>query len=156
MRAGLVLAGDLAADGICTVVLERATRRAEIANANGHAWSRGQAFARCRPEVLVSAGLELGLLRSPLHALPIPQRRLEELLEKRALEQGATVLGGHQVRSFDQGDTEATVHVTTPRSELGLAAQYLVDSDERAAWSGSGLALGVPPSPARTSPGSPG
>src|SRR4051812_36946112 len=85
---GLMLAGELATAGVRTVVLDRAAQPSQLAKGNGIV---GRAAVELkRRKVLRGTGLrvvrpprfrfgphtlELGLVRSPLHVLPIPQRR---------------------------------------------------------------------------------
>lgn len=139
---GMLLAGELAAAGARPLVVERAPHPVETPKANGVV---GRAAVELRRRgVLRGTGLrvvrpprfrygpftlELGLLRSPLHILPVPQRRLEELLENRAVALGATVLRGHEVIGFEQDDTSVTAHAATADSEVELHAKYLVGCD---------------------------
>jgi 2-polyprenyl-6-methoxyphenol hydroxylase-like FAD-dependent oxidoreductase len=124
------------------LVLERAESRAEIPKANGvvgravvelerRGLLRGTEFRAARaPRFRYGPfTLRLGLLRSPLHVLPIPQRRLEELLERRAVGLGATVHRGHEVTGFEQDDAGVTVHVTTSGAAIERRCRYLVGCD---------------------------
>ena len=139
---GLLLAGDLAAEGIRTVVLERAAGRSVNARANGLVGRivpvlRGRGMFKGTGHRAVSPRryrfgpliLDFGPVRRPLHVLPIPQRRLEELLEMRALGHGATLLRGHQVTDFEQHSTHVAAHATTTVSDIQLTARYLVGCD---------------------------
>ena len=139
---GLLLAGELAAAGVRALVLERAPLPAEMPKANGvvgraavelhrRGVLRGTRLRVVRPPRYRFGPftLELGLLRSPLHVLPVPQRRLEELLEARAVALGATVLRGHEVIGFEQDDAGVTVRAVGADSETELHARYLVGCD---------------------------
>jgi 2-polyprenyl-6-methoxyphenol hydroxylase-like FAD-dependent oxidoreductase len=139
---GLLLAGELAAGGARPVILDRALRPAEMPKANGVV---GRAAVELKKRgVLKGTGLRvvrpprfqfgtltlrLGLLGSPLHALPVPQRRLEELLANRAVRMGAAVLRGHDVTAFEQDDDGVTVHAVVDGGEIDLRARYLVGCD---------------------------
>jgi len=139
---GLLLAAELAAAGIRPLVLERAAHPAQTPKANGVV---GRAAVELRQRgVLRGTGLrvrrpprfpygpftlQLGLLRSPLHVLPVPQRRLEELLAARATALGATLLRGHEVTRFVQNDDRVTVHAQTAASKIELRAHYLAGCD---------------------------
>ena len=139
---GLLLAAELAATGAHPVVLERLAQPAETPKANGVV---GRAAVELRRRgVLRGTGLRvvrpprfgygpftlnLGLLRSRLHALPVPQRRLEEHLERYAVSRGASVLRGHELIGFEHDDTRVTLHVSTAESEVSLYARYLVGCD---------------------------
>jgi 2-polyprenyl-6-methoxyphenol hydroxylase-like FAD-dependent oxidoreductase len=66
---------------------------------------------------------------NPLHIVPIPQRRLEELLEDRAVTRGAQVRRGHEVVSFSQTDEEVAVDVCAAGAKSAVRTQYLVGCD---------------------------
>jgi 2-polyprenyl-6-methoxyphenol hydroxylase-like FAD-dependent oxidoreductase len=61
--------------------------------------------------------------------LPVPQRRLEELLEQRAVTLGARILRGHEVTGIDQHDRSVTVRAATPDGDVELHASFLVGCD---------------------------
>jgi 2-polyprenyl-6-methoxyphenol hydroxylase-like FAD-dependent oxidoreductase len=155
---GLLLAGELATAGARPVVLERALHPAETPKANGVV---GRAAVELRRRgVLRGTGLHLvrpprfrygpftlrlGFLRSPLHILPIPQRRLEELLERRAVGRGAVVLRGHEVTGFEQDATGVTVRLaTTDDAGIELRARYLVGCDGAHSLVRNELGIGFP------------
>ena len=139
---GLFLAGELADAGVPTVVLDRVPSPVTSPQGNGVA---GRAAVELqRRGVLDGAGLrvvrtprfrfgpltlDLGLLRSPLHLLPVPQRRLEELLERWAVARGAVVRRGHDVTGFEQDDDGVTVHATADGMLVDVRARYLVGCD---------------------------
>lgn len=139
---GLLLAGELAEAGVRAVVLERAERPSPAPRANGVV-GRGAVELR-RRGVLRGTGLRvlrppryrfgpltlrLGLLRNPLHVLPVPQQRLEELLADRAARLGATILRGHEVVDLDQDDDGVTVRVTGQDGGTAIRAAYLAGCD---------------------------
>ena len=74
--------------------------------------------------------LKLGIgPRNPLHILPVPQRRLEELLERRAARHGARVLRGHEVLGFTQDDASVVAAVRSGHDTSPVSARYLVGCD---------------------------
>jgi 2-polyprenyl-6-methoxyphenol hydroxylase-like FAD-dependent oxidoreductase len=140
---GLLLAGELAARGIRVAVLERDESPPPVAKANGivgHA-----AIELAKRGVIAGTGLrvvspprfQFGPLvlklgvgpGNPLHILPIPQRRLEELLERRAIKHGAQVCRGQEVIGFTQSDTAVTIEVRSGETTRLVAAPYLVGCD---------------------------
>lgn len=151
---GLMLAGELAAAGIRPVVLDRATAPAQTPKGNGVV-GRG-ALELKRRGVLRGTGLRvvraprfpfgpltlrLGLLGGPLHVLPIPQRRLESLLEERAVRLGATIRRGHEVTAFEQDQDGVTVR---GESNVDLRARYLVGCDGAHSLVRKALGIGFP------------
>lgn len=139
---GLLLAGELAAAGIRPVVLESAERISEIPKANGIVGRVGVELRR--RGLLRGTGLRvvrtprfrfgpltlnLGLLRSPLHILPVPQRQLTELLQRRAISLGASIRREHEFTAFTQDDTHVAVRVKTQDGAAELTARYLVGCD---------------------------
>ncbi len=87
-----------------------------------------------RPAPVFSyAGFRLPLHRvrhiSPVYVLPVPQRVLELALERRAVEQGAVLRRGQELRSFVQDDDGVHVEVATPDGTDRLSAAYLVGCD---------------------------
>ena len=139
---GLLLAAELAAKGAHPIVVERSMHPTEMPKANGvvgraavelrqRGLLRGTGLRVVRPPRFGYGpfSLNLGLLRSPLHILPVPQRRLEEQLERCAVARGATILRGHELIGFEQDDVQVAVHVSTAGSEVELRARYLVGCD---------------------------
>lgn len=139
---GLLLAAELAAAGSRPIVLEASTHPSEMPKANGVV---GRAAVELRRRGLLNGSrlrvvrprrfgygpftLNLGLLRSPLHILPVPQRRLEEQLELCAVARGVTILRGHELIGFEKDDTHVTVRVSAAGSESELRTRYLVGCD---------------------------
>jgi 2-polyprenyl-6-methoxyphenol hydroxylase-like FAD-dependent oxidoreductase len=76
--------------------------------------------------VIVGAGIGP---RNPLHILPVPQRRLEELLERRTTRHGARVHRGHEVLGFTQDDTSVVAAVRSDHGTSQVSARYLVGCD---------------------------
>ena len=84
------------------------------------------------------------LADSPLSILPVPQARLEAILEARAYELGVEVRRGHELLDVAVTDDGVTVSVGGPEGAYELRAAYLVGCDGATARSAS--------SPASTSP----
>ena len=138
---GLLVAGDLAVDGVRVTVLEQ--RPAEESNLTRafavHARTSEALDARGLADALVPAGARvgglrfLGKLRIDLSWLPTrfpyvlitPQYTVEHLLEQRALEHGAEILRGHRVENIQQNGDGVEVVSAGDR----IRASYLVGAD---------------------------
>ncbi|MBT2486996.1 FAD-dependent oxidoreductase [Streptomyces sp. ISL-96] len=143
---GLLLAGDLAAEGVPVTVVERRPRGiSNLTRAFGvHARTLEQLDARGLADELVTTGqivtrLELfGSLALDISDLPsrfpyllvTPQFEVEKLLLRRAEENGATFVYGAEVTGLAQDDAGVTLDV---RREDGTAetlrAAYAVGAD---------------------------
>src|ERR1044072_7878927 len=64
-----------------------------------------------------------------LYALPIPQRKLEALLEGEVTKAGVTIHRGHEVGDLHQDDDQTPVAVVAPDGPYSLSARYLVAAD---------------------------
>jgi 2-polyprenyl-6-methoxyphenol hydroxylase-like FAD-dependent oxidoreductase len=143
---GLLLAAELALAGAHPVVLERRPAPATEPKANGLVGRVVQALdyrglyerisQDARPPVPMPY-FQFGALPldmsgwdgNSLYALPVPQRRLEELLEQRARELGAEIRRGHEVTAQSQDPDGVTVEVHGPAGPYRLAARFLVGAD---------------------------
>lgn len=140
---GLLLAGELAARGIRVAVLERAlvpdispkgngiVGRASVKLAKLGVFA-GTGLKPIRPPRFQFGPLPLRLgfgPWNPLHILPIPQRRLEELLERRALDHGAELRRGQEVVDFQQTEAGVEVEVLVGSTTRRVQARYLVGCD---------------------------
>jgi len=143
---GLMLACELRLAGVRCAVLERLIEPDETPKANGlvgqvvevldhrgllESFSAGAPFVGPVPFFQFGA-LPLDLRRldmSPLHVLPLPQPRLERLLEERARELGAEVWRGHELTGFSQDEDAVTAEVACPEGAYQLRSRYLVGSD---------------------------
>ena len=143
---GLLLACELALTGVRAVVLERLPERATAPKANGLVGRVVQALdyrglyqrfsGSSRPPVPVP-GFQFGALPldlssldgSALYALPIPQRRMEALLEQHARELGAEIRRGHELITLDQTAGLVTADVRGPDGRYELTAKFLVGAD---------------------------
>ncbi|MEU9831925.1 FAD-dependent oxidoreductase [Streptosporangium sp. NPDC048047] len=146
---GLMLACELSLAGVRPLVLERLPEPSEEPKANGllgqvvrmldHRGLHERLSGSPEPPRPNSAyfmfgamGLDLSLLEdSPVHALPVPQRRIVQVLRERAVELGVEIRWGHEVAGLSQeqdGDA-VTVDVAGPEGEYRLRARYLVGAD---------------------------
>ncbi|MFG2848051.1 FAD-dependent monooxygenase [Kitasatospora sp. NPDC048296] len=143
---GLFLACELALAGVQPVVLDRLPERSGEQKANGlvgqvlrlldhrglHQPLSGVPGAPQPVPRLVFGAFPLDLHRldaNPLHAVPVPQHRIEEVLEERALELGVTVRRGCEVSGFTQDATGVTVDLHGPDGARQVRARYLVGAD---------------------------
>jgi 2-polyprenyl-6-methoxyphenol hydroxylase-like FAD-dependent oxidoreductase len=143
---GLLLACELALAGVRPVVLERLPERAALAKANGlvgrvvqaldyrglyERFSGSSSPPAPAPRFQFGAlPLELSSVNSnALYTLPIPQRRMEELLEQRARELGVEIRRGHELTTMSQDGEQVSIGVSGPRGCYNLAAEFLVGAD---------------------------
>ena len=142
---GLLLALELRLAGVRTMVLERQPNIREIPKAGGLV-GRILDFLRYRGllERFVEAagtdpipaprlpfgGLHIDFTHlDPPLLLPLPQPRLETLLDQLAGEYGAEIRRGHEVVGLRQDDATVTVEVRGPDGAYPLTARYLVGCD---------------------------
>ncbi|MFI2474670.1 FAD-dependent oxidoreductase [Nocardia xishanensis] len=144
--AGLMLACELSLAGVRPIVLERLPEPSAEPKANGllgqvvRMVDRRGLFERLgggsvppQPNsayfMFAAMDLDLTLLDdSPIYALPVPQRRLVQVLAERAAELGAEIRWGHEVLGVRQDD-EVGVDVAGPDGTYRLRARYLVGAD---------------------------
>ncbi|MEV6223183.1 FAD-dependent monooxygenase [Nocardia fluminea] len=144
--AGLMLAGELGRAGVRPLVLER---RAEPGTAQKASGLGGRILDVLRYRGLLDrmtavsgdaspkpifpfGGVYLdftGLDETPLHAVAIPQARVEELLAEDALDRGAELRRGHEVVAMTQDDDAVVVEVNGPDGPYRVRARYLVGCD---------------------------
>ncbi|MCR6489397.1 FAD-dependent monooxygenase [Amycolatopsis sp. OK19-0408] len=139
--AGLLLAAELALAGVRTTVVERLRERPHCRGFNLNSRSLDLLARRGLAEGLVAEGHQVP--HAPVTGLPgpllladaatdhpfslgIPQTRVEEVLEARAIELGAEILRGHELRTFTQSPdgVSATIH-----NGQTFEARYLVGCD---------------------------
>lgn len=140
---GLLLAGELAASGVSVVVFERNGVASPIPKANGivgrsalELGKRG-VFAGTDLRVVSPPQFHFGPLeldlgagrRNPLHILPVPQSRLEQILERRAVQHEVHVRRGHEVLGFAQDDVGVVAEVRRHDGTTLVRARYLVGCD---------------------------
>ncbi|MGW7679605.1 FAD-dependent monooxygenase [Kribbella sp. NPDC054772] len=143
---GLMLAGELLLAGIRPIVLEKLPERSTTPRANGlvgqvvRMLDRRGIYERLsgttgapRPApgfVFGAMPLRLDLLEeNPVYLLQVPQVRIEEVLEERALELGAEIRRGHELLGFTQDADGVTISLSGPEGEYQLRTGYLVGAD---------------------------
>ncbi|MBE3014340.1 FAD-dependent monooxygenase [Microbispora sp. NEAU-D428] len=143
---GLMLACELSLAGVRPIVLERLPGRTEENRANGlvgqvvRALDRRGLYERLsgspeppRPSpAFVFGALPLDLSRlddNPMYGLPVPQRRIEQVLEERALELGVEIRRGHELTGLSQDEDGVTAEIAGPEGPYRLRTRYLVGAD---------------------------
>ncbi|MEW9552535.1 FAD-dependent monooxygenase [Nonomuraea sp. NPDC050783] len=144
---GLMLACELSLAGVRPLVLERLPERTADNRANGlvgqvvRMLDRRGLYERLtghqdppRPApgfVFGALPLDLGVLGddNSLYLLQVPQRRIEQMLEERAVELGAEIRRGHEVTGLRQGADGVSVEVGGPAGPYTIEARYLVGAD---------------------------
>lgn len=143
---GLMLAAELRLAGIRPIVLERLPERSQVPRANGlvgqviRMLDRRGLYERLSgtpgpPQpapgfVFGAMPLQLDLLdENPVYLLMVPQVRIEEVLQERALELGAEIRRGHELTGFTQDADAITVGISGPDGPYELRAKYLVGAD---------------------------
>lgn len=144
---GLMLACELSLGGVRPIVVERLAEPSEEPKANGLLGQVVRMIDRRglyeqlsgsteppRPNstyfMFGALGLDLSLLRdSPVHALPVPQHRIVQVLEERARRLGVEVRRGHDVVGMSQDADAVAVEVVGPDGAYRLDARYVVGAD---------------------------
>ncbi|MGV9773465.1 FAD-dependent oxidoreductase [Streptosporangium sp. NPDC003464] len=144
---GLMLACELSLAGVRPVVLERLIEPSEEPKANGllgqvvkmldHRGLHERLSGSPQPPqpnsgyfMFGAMGLDLSLLQdSPVYALPVPQRRIVQVLQERAIELGVEIRRGHEVVGLSQDDDAVTIDVASPGEAYQLRARYLIGAD---------------------------
>jgi 2-polyprenyl-6-methoxyphenol hydroxylase-like FAD-dependent oxidoreductase len=141
-----MLACELSLAGVRPIVLERLPERSGELRANGlvgqvvRLMDRRGLYERLSghpgpPEpvpgfVFGALPLNLSVLeRNPMYLLPVPQRRLEEVLQERAVELGVEIRRGHELTGLSQDADAVTLEVAGPDCSYELSARYLVGAD---------------------------
>ena len=143
---GLMLAGELRLAGVRPLVLERQPQPRETEKAGGLGGQilqllryRGllERFAAASPDPSPAPRFPWGgvhldfthLADPPMHAMVLPQPRLERLLDERARELGADLRRGHEVVGVSQDDATVTADVRGPAGPYRVTARYLAGCD---------------------------
>jgi len=138
---GLMLAGDLAAAGVRTTVLDRRSEQSNLTRAFGvHARTLELLDARGLADELITTGrpvrelrlfdhVNVDLTRLPSrfpYLLITPQYQVESVLRRRAESLGATLLGGTDVINLRQDDAGAEIETADGQH---IRASYVVGAD---------------------------
>ena len=143
---GLMLAGELRLAGVRPLVLERQPQIRDIPKAGGLSGQilqllryRGElerfeaASTAPRPAPRFPwGGMHVDftqLADPPMQALPLPQPRLERVLDELARELGAEIRRGQEVVGLSQDDATVTADVRGPDGPDRVTARYLVGCD---------------------------
>ncbi|WP_371536413.1 FAD-dependent monooxygenase [Streptomyces sp. NBC_00466] len=142
---GLWLAAELRRCGITVAVIEPRTERDTRSRAlTVHPRTIETFASRGVHHPFITEGMPLpgghfGVLDSRLDfrrlpspfpcTLALPQERTEALLERQALELGATILRGHEVTGLSEGPDSVRVQIQTPNGPSTTEAAYLVGCD---------------------------
>jgi 2-polyprenyl-6-methoxyphenol hydroxylase-like FAD-dependent oxidoreductase len=143
---GLMLAAELRLAGVQPIVLEKLPERSTIPRANGlvgqvvRMLDRRGLYERMggTPQVpqpmpgFVFGAMPLPLYvleDNPVYRLSVPQVRIEEVLQERALELGAEIRRGHELVGFTQDADGVTLSLTGPDGDYELRTGYLVGAD---------------------------
>jgi 2-polyprenyl-6-methoxyphenol hydroxylase-like FAD-dependent oxidoreductase len=153
---GLALAGDLAAAGVGTAVLERRDHESNLTRAfTVHARTLEQLDARGLADELIAAGtpvrrlrlfdrvsVDLGVLPSRFpYLLSIPQYGVERVLRQRAVATGAEIHTGVEVGGLRQDGSGVDVELAGGRT---VRARYVVGADGMRSRIREGLGLPFP------------
>jgi 2-polyprenyl-6-methoxyphenol hydroxylase-like FAD-dependent oxidoreductase len=143
---GLMLAAELRLAGVRPIVIEKLTERSTVPRANGLVGQvvrmldrRGlyERLSGTPDPPQPSPGFVFGAMPLPLdqlddnpvYLLQVPQVRIEEVLEERAVELGAEIRRGHELIGFSQDADGVTVSLSGPDGEYQLRSAYLVGAD---------------------------
>ncbi|MEV4894251.1 FAD-dependent monooxygenase [Nonomuraea sp. NPDC055795] len=143
---GLMLACELSLAGVRPLVLDLLPERGRDNRANGlvgqvvRVLDRRGLYGRLtgsgeppRPAPgFVFGALPLDLSRledNPLYLLPVPQLRIEQVLEERAVELGVEIRRGHEITGLTQDGDAVTAEVSGPSGGYRLRARHLVGAD---------------------------
>ncbi|WP_218004545.1 FAD-dependent monooxygenase [Microtetraspora niveoalba] len=158
---GLMLACELSLAGVRPLVLERLPAPTEENRANGlvgqvvrmldrrglhRRLSGSPEPPRPGPSFVFGAlPLDLSVLEdNPLYGLPVPQRRIEQVLEERAVELGVEIRRGHGLTGLTQDAGAVTAEVAGPDGPYRLRARYLVGADGGHSLTRKLLGVGFP------------
>jgi 2-polyprenyl-6-methoxyphenol hydroxylase-like FAD-dependent oxidoreductase len=143
---GLMLACELRLAGVQPIVLEKLPACSTEPRANGlvgqvvrmldrrglYEPMSGTSGAPAPAPGFVFGAMPLRLdvlTENPVYLLPVPQARIEEVLQDRALELGAEIRRGHELTGFVQDTDGVTVSISGPDGPYELRARYLVGAD---------------------------
>ncbi|MER5390064.1 FAD-dependent monooxygenase [Saccharopolyspora sp. NPDC002686] len=143
---GLMLACELGLAGVRALVLEREPELVQRNRANGligqvvrlldrrglHQRLSGTPEPPQPFPAFVFGGFPLPLAElddNPLYGLGVPQHRIEQVLEERAIELGTEIRRGHELTGLSQDDEAVTAEITGPDGDYRLRTRFLVGAD---------------------------
>ncbi|WP_217284822.1 FAD-dependent monooxygenase [Mycobacterium riyadhense] len=143
---GLMLSSELSLAGVRPVVLERLTQPPDEIRANGLVGQvvrmldgRGlyqrltgdSETPRPAPTFFFGAlPLDLAALDdNPFYLLPVPQPRIQQVLDERAAELGVEVRRGHELTGLSQRADEVIIEVNCPEGRYEMSCRYVVGAD---------------------------
>ena len=143
---GLMLACELCLAGVRPLVLERRPQISEIPKAGGLSGQilellryrgRLERFEAASTEPIPALRLPFGglhvdftpLAEPPMQVLPLPQPRLERVLEELARELGAEIRRGQQVVGLSQDEATVSADVRGSDGQHRVTARYVVGCD---------------------------
>jgi len=143
---GLMLACELSLAGVRPVVLERLVQPPDEIRANGlvgqvvRMLDRRGLYQRLTgdsgiphpaPRFFFGAlPLDLATLDdNPLYLLPVPQPRIQRVLDERAAELGVQVRRGHELTGLSQRADEVIIDVNGPQGRYEMACRFVVGAD---------------------------
>ncbi|MGA8679319.1 MAG: FAD-dependent monooxygenase [Acidimicrobiales bacterium] len=143
---GLMLADELRLAGVRPLVLERQPQIRDVPKAGGLSGQilqllryRGELerFEAASTDPIPALRLPFGglhvdfthLAPPPMQLLPLPQPRLERLLDERARELGAEIRRGQEVVGLSQDDATVTADVRGSDGQYQVTARYLIGCD---------------------------
>ena len=143
---GLMLATELCLAGVQPLVLERRPQISEMPKAGGLSGQildvlryRGQLerFEAASTEPIPALRLPFGglhvdftpLAEAPMQLLPLPQPRLERVLDELARDLGAEIRRGQQVVGLSQDEATVSADVRGSDGQHRVTARYLVGCD---------------------------
>jgi 2-polyprenyl-6-methoxyphenol hydroxylase-like FAD-dependent oxidoreductase len=144
--SGLMLACELSLAGVRPVVLERLAQPPDEIRANGlvgqvvRMLDRRGLYQRLtgdsdipQPAPTFFFGalpLDLPALDdNPLYLLPVPQPRIQQVLDERAAELGVEVRRGHELTGLSQRADDVIIDINGPQGRYEMACRYLVGAD---------------------------
>jgi len=140
---GLMLAGELGRSGLSVTVLDPLERRSErspgvaVNAACVEALDQRGLMEEIREDCFILPAVHFSLIFLDMSkgddasedAYMVPQSRVEEILENRAVSLGVDIRRGHRLVGLTQDRAEVTATVRGPDGEYALSGAYLVGCD---------------------------
>ena len=143
---GLMLACELSLAGVRPVVLERLAQPPDENRANGlvgqvvRMLDRRGLYQRLTGDSEIpqpaptfffgALPLDLATLDdNPFYLLPVPQPRIQQVLDERAAELGVEVRRGHELTGLSQRADEVIIDVNCPEGRYEMRCRYVVGAD---------------------------